>query len=315
MDAPAERTFDRLGPVLTKKRLALQEASAAHLLHQGEGLLRLERWIPLDRTILTLLALVGLAGPARREFLGIRLVEQTWTLAHLPAAFDGFRLLQLSDLHLDIDPELSPAIVRAVQNVPHDAAVVTGDFRNRTDGDPAPCIALLSDVLPFLAKDRWGILGNHDSLEMTQPIEAAGLPILLNESAALTRCDAKLWICGTDDPHFFRTHDLEAASRGIPSGDCKILLTHSPEIFDEAEQAGFDLQLSGHTHGGQLCLPGGFPLVVPCRAPRRFARGRWSHGRLQGYTSPGTGSCGVAARLFCPPEITLHTLRSPSAGV
>jgi hypothetical protein len=89
-----------------------------------------------------------------------------------------------------------------------------------------------------------------------------------------------------------------------------ILLSHSPEIFSEAERVGFDLQLSGHTHGGQLCLPGGLPVIVPCRVDRMFVNGRWSHLTLQGYTSPGTGSCALAARWNCPPEIALHILHS-----
>lgn len=312
MESSAERTARRLGPERTAKRLALQEAAASHLLHQGEGLLSLERWMPLDRAISLALRLTGLHGTARRHFLDIRVTEQIWTLEQLPEAFDGFRLLQLADLHLDIDPELAPSIARVLRGLPHDAAVITGDFRNRTDGDAAPCLEALQQLLPLLSASRWGILGNHDSLEMAPDIENAGLPLLLNESIAIQRGESRLWIAGTDDPHFYQTHDLAAAARGIPESDCAILLAHSPEIYAEAEGAGFDLQLSGHTHGGQLCLPGGIPIVVPCRIPKKFILGRWTHGRLQGYTSPGTGSCGVAARLFCPPEITIHILRSPS---
>ena len=123
-------------------------------------------------------------------------------------------------------------------------------------------------------------------------------------SAEKRRC------AGTDDPHFYRTHDFEAARRGIPQGACSILLTHSPEMYDEARHYGFNFMLSGHTHGGQICLPGGFAVVRNGRCPATQFLGPWTHHGLHGYTSSGTGSCGVPARFNCPPEITVHVLRS-----
>jgi Predicted phosphohydrolases len=253
--------------------------------------------------------MTGLWSHAHANCFNFRRVEQHWHLPGLPAAFDGFRLLQLSDLHLDVDPRLAPAIADAVKDCRHDALVITGDFRNTTDADPAPSMALLPTVLAASRAPRFGILGNHDFIEKVSPLEAAGLPILLNESAYLERDGAKLWICGVDDPHFYRTHDFATARSGVPAGDCAILLCHSPEVHAEAAEYGFALMLAGHTHGGQICLPGGRHLVCPTRGlPRRFVKGRWQSGSLQGYTSPGTGACGVAARLSCRPELSIHVL-------
>ena len=300
---------ERLGSTLFEKRLAQQAGKRAKLLHQGEGVFRLERIIPFDAAVTGILRIFGLQGPLRRRFLDVQLVRQEWKLPQLPSAFEGFRLLQLSDLHCDLDPALTPVVEKLVHSTPHDAAVVTGDFRNGLDGDHGPCLRELERICGALAPQRFGILGNHDFLEMVPELEELGLPILLNESACIERDRQRLWIAGIDDPHFYKTHDLTKAREGIPDSDCSILLSHSPETFEEAAAAGIQLQLSGHTHGGQICLPGGHPVVVPCRVPRQFIAGRWSYAGLQGYTSRGTGSCGVAARWNCPPEITLHILR------
>jgi len=86
------------------------------------------------------------------------------------------------------------------------------------------------------------------------------------------------------------------------------LLAHSPEVFVEAEKAGFELYFCGHTHGGQVCLPGDFVLINNARSPRKLCKGSWSHGRMSGYTSPGTGCSGLPVRFNCPPTIALHIL-------
>ena len=90
-----------------------------------------------------------------------------------------------------------------------------------------------------------------------------------------------------------------------------ILLSHTPEIYDRAAGAGFDLMLSGHTHGGQLCLPGGIPIRLEAKLPRSMAAGLWRHGEMVGYTTRGVGTSLLPVRLNCPPEITLHALRRP----
>ena len=166
-------------------------------------------------------------------------------------------------------------------------------------------------LIPSLHPTRFAILGNHDFLEKVALLEEAGLPFLLNESTPIERGSSRLWICGIDDPHFFRTHDLAAAHAGIPEGETSILLSHSPETYREASEFGYDLHLSGHTHGGQICAPGGIPIyrnAPGCR--RKHLAGSWREGKMIGYTSRGTGSAGVAARFHCPPEITLHILHS-----
>ena len=299
----------RLGAHLFAKRLKRQTDKTTRFLHQGKGVFRLERLIPFDSLLSAFFQFFGIREIMRRRFLDVRVVSQDWILPALPEAFEGFRLLQLTDLHCDLDPALTAVVVDLIRASPHDAAVITGDFRNGMGGDHDACLRETRHIVETLAPERWGILGNHDFLEMVPELESMGLPILLNEVTEIRRNGQSIWIGGIDDPHFYQTHDLAEVRARIPSEACSILLSHSPETYNEAAGLGFHLQLSGHTHGGQICLPGGRPVVVPCRVPRRFVVGRWSHEGMQGYTSPGTGGCGVAARWNCPPEITIHSLR------
>ncbi len=299
----------RLGPDRFANRIRRQHSKSAILAHQGEGIFRWERLVPFDRAVKMGLAALGLRRRGLRNFLDVRVVEQEWRLPRLPSAFEGFRLLHLTDLHIDLEPALTPLLARVATSTPHDAAVLTGDYRNKTTGDHAPCLREMAALLPSLSAQRWGILGNHDFLEMVPELESAGLPILLNEVACIERSGQQIFFAGVDDPHFYRTHDLRKVRAAIPRDACGILLAHSPETYKEAADLGFDLQLSGHTHGGQICLPGGKPLVLPLKIDPAFINGPWQFGALPGYTSPGTGGCSVPARFNCPPEITLHILR------
>jgi predicted MPP superfamily phosphohydrolase len=136
-----------------------------------------------------------------------------------------------------------------------------------------------------------------------------GIRMLLNEYETVSRGHQHVYLAGIDDAHFYRVDNLEKAAVDIPPGAFSILLSHTPEIYRQATHAGFDLLLSGHTHGGQICLPGSIPLTLDSQLPRRFGSGLWRYQRMMGYTSVGVGSSIVAIRLNCLPEITLHHLR------
>ncbi len=299
----------RLGPSLLRRRLQAQADLRARLVHQGEGPLAVERVIPVDRIITGILNLSGLAARGRANCLDIRTVTREQPLAGLAAAFDGFRLLQISDLHLDCVEGLADRLIDIIERTPHDLAVITGDFADHAAGYFQDYLHDIRRLGAALGPGALTILGNHDIIEIVPHLEAAGLRVLLNENIAVERHGQQLWFAGIDDPHFYRTHDFEAARRGIPRGACSVLLSHSPTTYDEASHHGFRLMLSGHTHGGQICLPGGFALVRNGRCPAAQFAGPWTHHGLQGYTARGTGSCGVPARFNCPPEITVHVLR------
>ena len=236
-------------------------------------------------------------------------------MPRLPRAFAGFRLLQLSDLHLDLDSDFTAALIEKLRGLDFDAVVITGDFRNSTYDNHALAITEAGAVIATLHEPRFGILGNHDFIEQVTDLESLGLPILLNEVTSISRGPDQLWIAGIDDPHFYSTHDLARVITRLPPDACTILLSHSPEIVLELPTNRFDLVLCGHTHGGQLCLPGGRWLHVPVHGLRReFICGPWRLDHTHGYTSPGTGACGVPARLNCPGELTIHVLEPAIFG-
>lgn len=299
----------RLGHDVLERRILKQASLWAREVHQGEGFFKLEHFIPLDSTIRLILRITGFYRWGNRNFLDLRVVRRDVTIPGLPAAFDGYRILQLADLHCDLDPALMDVLKQRLAGLEYDLVVLTGDYHNKIAQDHDASLALLGDLIQHLKLPAYAVLGNHDFIEKVAFLEAAGIPVLLNEAVALERDGARLWLCGVDDPHFFQTHDLAKARRDVPSGEPTILLSHSPETYREAEALGYSYMLSGHTHGGQFCLPGGIAILCNAPVPRSFLNGPWRHGRLQGYTSPGTGGSGVAARFFCPPEITLHTLR------
>jgi predicted MPP superfamily phosphohydrolase len=144
---------------------------------------------------------------------------------------------------------------------------------------------------------------------MVPILEAGGMRMLLNEHTCIERNGARLWIAGVDDPHYYETDNLEKAMDGIPPDDFTILLAHSPEIVRNAAFAGVDLYLCGHTHAGQICLPGGRPIVTNSKCPPDRRAGVWKFEGMTGYTSRGAGTSSVGVRFNCPPEITVHRLK------
>ena len=299
----------RMGRETLERRIRKQAGLWARSVHQGRGFFRLERLIPLDALIATALKLSGFAGVGRKNFLDVRKVSHGLCLPALPVAFEGFRILQLSDLHCDLEPALIEVVIKKLEGLAYDAVVLTGDYHNKIAGGHDASLELMGRLAAHLKPPGFAILGNHDFLEKVVYLEEAGLTVLLNEARSIERGGERLWICGVDDPHYFQTHDLKKAMAPVGAGETSILLSHSPETYLEAAALGYSAMLSGHTHGGQLCLPGGFALLKNAPIPRRLLAGPWSQGTLQGYTSRGTGGCGVAARFFCPPEMTIHTLR------
>jgi len=299
----------RLGREVLERRILKQAGLWAREVHQGRGFFKLESMIPIDEILSFMLKLTGVAEIGRRNYLDVRIVSNDVVLPGLPAAFEGFRLLHLSDLHCDLEPALMDVIIERLGGHAYDAVVLTGDYHNQIGETHDFSLELMGKLVPHLHEPRLAVLGNHDFIEKVAFLEDAGLKVLLNETERIERDGASLWICGVDDPHFFGTHDLEKVRAQVPAGETAILLSHSPETYRQAEALGFALMLSGHTHGGQCCLPGGFALVKNAPVPRRMLAGSWQYGSLAGYTSRGTGGCGVAARFFCPAEMTIHTLK------
>ena len=165
---------------------------------------------------------------------------------------------------------------------------------------------------------RLAVLGNHDPVEMATLLEEKGFDVLVNRSRVLERSGERLRVTGLDDVHNFYTdaaraaledHDGEDHDGENHDGECRIALVHSAEMADFADQAGYALYLSGHTHGGQICLPGGRPVITQLTRCRHAAAGLWRQGRMAGYTSAGLGVSDPPVRFNCRGEVTIITLR------
>jgi predicted MPP superfamily phosphohydrolase len=156
----------------------------------------------------------------------------------------------------------------------------------------------------------FGVLGNHDCIEMIPDLEDAGVCMLVNDAYAIKRNRETIWLVGVDDPHYYKAHDFKASFKGIPKGAFSIFAAHSPEVYREAAQQLVRLYLCGHTHGGQIRLPFyNGPIITHSRAPRKIASGLWKYNGMYGYTTAGVGTSGVPLRFNCPGEVVLFTLK------
>lgn len=227
----------------------------------------------------------------------------------LPAAFDGFTILFVSDLHLDVSAGVLVPAGHLAAGVECDIAVFGGDYQSY--GRPAAAAAAAA-MAPLVAAIRarqgmFAILGNHDRHDMVSSLEGLGLTVLVNECAVLERDGERLTLVGCDDVHAFHHPDAVRVLR--EESGFRVALVHSPDLAMEAEAAGCALYLAGHTHGGQICLPGGRPIITGLEGGRALARGVWQLRGMPGYTSTGLGCGLVPVRFNCPPEVALITLR------
>jgi uncharacterized protein len=298
----------RLGRVHARARLGIEEDHAAQVFHRARSVFHPENWYSFAAVIRGCLRLVGALGRARRNARTLAVADHQARLAGLPPAFHGYRILQLSDLHIDVSEETAHAIIAAARSVQYDLCVLTGDYRFRTSGDIEPALHNMERLRASLAGDVYAVLGNHDSVLMLPALEDMGIRVLMNESVVIERGGQRLYLSGIDDAHFFGVENFEKALADVPADAPTVLLSHTPEVFRQAAHSGVDLLLCGHTHGGQICLPGKIPVLLDAAIPRHLGRGPWRYRDMLGYTSPGAGTSIAEVRLNCPAEITVHTL-------
>lgn len=303
----------RLGPVHARQRLGIEEESVPRVFGKGFNFFHPENWYSSHALIRYILKLSGFYWRGRRNTLKFQIRHNDLILQNLPSVFDGFTLLHLSDLHVDMHPESTEALIQQVARLNYDICVLTGDYRAWTFGAIDNAMAGMRSLCAALKTPVYAVLGNHDSIRMVPELEDMGVMVLLNEATLIERDGESIYLAGIDDAHYFRVDNIEKAAESMPAEVVSILLSHTPEVYLQAAHAGFDVFLCGHTHGGQICLPGGFPLTLDARCPRALGSGHWKHNRMQGYTSVGAGASIVEVRLNCLPEITLHQLQNPAA--
>jgi uncharacterized protein len=274
----------------------------------------------------TLGAVAGLAlyaGEGERHW--IQICRQDVQIVGLPRAFDGMRVVQLSDIHMDefTEPFFVRNAVEQVNRLQADAIFLTGDFvtwglsnRSFAEGAAWQCANILSGLD---CRQRYAVLGNHDVMVdpvlVTKALRDNGVTVLTNVSMPIERSGARFWLAGLDDPVFGIPDPdsaIPARIRHLPD-EPVVVMCHAPDYVDEllrhpAGQA-VSVMMSGHTHGGQVRLP----LVGALQLPplgKKYVQGWFRLGRLQLYVNRGLGAVGVPFRFDCPPEITLFTLRS-----
>lgn len=254
---------------------------------------------------------------ARHE---MEVVQRTIGIRNLPDAFRGFRLVQLSDIHLVewTEPWFLQRAIDRVNAMNPDLVVLTGDFISRgprsldvTYKAMPVCAEMLSTIR---CAQRYAVLGNHDAMAapklVTEHLQMRGIPVLINRAVPIERGGDHLWLSGVDD-----------AAAGVPyltdaipaKADAPvILLAHEPDFADHVRKhprfPSVDLMLSGHSHGGQFRLPWIGPLVLPPLG-QKYVAGHYQFQHMQLYVNRGLGTVGLPIRLNCPPEITELTLQ------
>ena len=251
------------------------------------------------------------------------IVRKEIPLRRWPARLEGFTVALLSDFHYDPVFSVHPlrAAVSMVNALHPDLIVLTGDFVTSsafTDDEQAaaqavPCARLLRQM--HAPHGLWATLGNHDCSTdpeiVTGALVAEGIQVMDNQSVAIESNGGRFWLSGVNDV-LNRFADLDKALADVPNDEATVLLAHEPDFADRVARHPVDLQLSGHSHGGQVRIPLLPPLYLP-RLGKKYYWGLYNIGSLTLYTNAGLGTIGVPARLNCPPEITLITLRTSAS--
>lgn len=251
----------------------------------------------------------------------IEVVDQTFHIPGLPEAFHGFRIVQLSDIHLEWFTEdfFLREAVRKINALKPDLVLTTGDYISNNPSGPdnrayaamPHCGAILRTLDCPL---RYASLGNHDvevdAAAVTSMLTTYGMNPLVNRYVAIERGNQHIWLAGLDDASFGNP-DLDAAVPEKPDAPV-ILMCHEPDFMDvishHPRAPHIDLVLSGHSHGGQIRLPLFGALELPPLGTK-YSMGRYQFGKSQLYVNRGLGTVGVPLRFNCPPEITHITLQ------
>jgi uncharacterized protein len=302
----------RLGRLHARQRLGIEKDHEAQVFGQGLNFFHLENATLSHSLIRGALMLTGLYWRGLSNTAKVELKHNRIVARELPTPFDGFTIPHISDVHVEMSEAAMARVAELLRGQSYDICVLTGDYRAQTFGPYAEAIAGVGRLRRHLTGPVYGVLGNHDTICMVPAFEEMGIRMLLNEQVKIERGGAPIHLAGVDDAHFYRMDNIEKAANGIPHDAFSILLSHTPEIYRQAAHADFNILLSGHTHGGQMCLPGGIPVTLNCVLPRAMGKGSFKHHDMIGYTSAGAGVCIVPARFNCPPEITLHHLHASS---
>jgi predicted MPP superfamily phosphohydrolase len=254
--------------------------------------------------------LTHVARAALTEPYMLTVEHQRISLRRLPKSLDGFRIVQLSDVHHGPFSDRSQ-IERAVETANRlqpDIIALTGDYISKERHFAAPCAEMLGRL--EARHGVYAVLGNHDhwtdAALITDLFRAEGIKVLINEGMRFEKGDSAFWLAGVDDT-MVGLEDLPLALAGARRDEMKLLLAHNPIILRRAARASVDLVLSGHTHGGQVALRS--ERSASGRPRRRLLKGLGRQGNTQIYVNRGLGTVVLPIRYGCPPEVSLLELR------
>jgi hypothetical protein len=240
-----------------------------------------------------------------------RLRKRVVRVPGLPAELEGYRIGQISDVHCgpNVPEERVSSWVQRLNSLGLDLVTVTGDLITHGSSHVEAVARALGGLR---AKDgAFACMGNHDYFtdgeHVVRALERQGLTVLRNRGVVVKRGAAQLYVAGVDDTWTSRD-DLARALRDRPEGAPTVLLAHDPDLFPQAQARDVELTLSGHTHGGQLAVPGVRRLSL-ARLVTRWTAGLYRQGRSWLYVNRGVGTTGPPARLGAPPELAVITLR------
>lgn len=240
-------------------------------------------------------------------------------LPRLPAVFDGLRVVQISDIHLDLDwmtVERLAGVIDRVIDLQPDVVLLTGDYVSGVRQLEARLEGLSTHLARLEAPlGVFAVLGNHDHWvnpgAVRRALEAGGAVELRNAVWEVQRGGQSLFLCGVDD-YWERKSDLNPVLATLPPEGCAVLLAHEPDFADFSAATGrFDLQVSGHSHGGQVVAPFYGPIVLPSYG-EKYPSGLYTVQDMWQYTNRGVGMTRPRVRINCRPEITVFTFQTPT---
>lgn len=259
---------------------------------------------------IVLLAFVGYSSLVEPRM--VKVTEHEVPIQGLPWAFDGFTIVQVSDLHVGLwsKPGGVRKIVKRVNALRPDLVVLTGDYVTRSATNCEPAGKSLAGLKA--THGVYAVLGNHDywvdAEGVTKALRESGIDVLFDEKRRISVGSNHIWLVGTDD-EWEGKPDYEKAFEGVSPGDICIVLAHNPDAVLSMKGRPVSLLLSGHTHGGLVHLPWVGPLLTITKLGPAYASGMHSVHGIRVYISRGVGLITPPVRFRCPPEIPVFTLR------
>src|SRR5712664_49560 len=218
---------ERLGPLHARQRLGIETDHEAQVFGQGLTFFHLENLYLAPAIIRNALKLTGLYWRARRNAQRIIVKRNDVRFAALPSLFDRYTILHISDLHVDMNEAAMQNLIQLVGGLQYDLCVLTGDYRGKTFGPFEAAMERVARVRAHLKEPVYGVLGNHDTIQMVPALEAMGIRMLMNECETIARGEQRIHLAGIDDAHFYEAGDIQKAVSQIAKGEFSILLSHT----------------------------------------------------------------------------------------